>query len=250
MRIAEASTPTLMTLWGDTEPAIHKAPFLEDAAQILVTALDNRFEESVVLARIFLTVPFLALPPSNEAFVRQMAESAGVASELKASTPVLSLLGSRGRERDWNDRRQSKRHLGIPLVSSAFVDDSIPMISRVLKELGVPLHWVDSLDSQLVLEAMGQASSLFYVEDAARATDHQGRKIIVAQDFVSKYKVVSVFGTGSVYPNGQILVLIVFCNEAVPRKVAEQFLALVAMFTQRTKTLAASTRIFAEGFIR
>jgi len=238
-----------MTLWGDTEPAIHKAPFLEDAAQILLTALYNHFEDSVVLARIFLTVPFLSLPPSNEAFVRQMAESAGVASELKATTPVLSLLGTRGRERDWNDRRNSKGHIGIPLVSSAFVD-SIPMISRVLKELGVPMHWVDSQDSQVVLEAMGRAASLFFVEDAANAVDHQGRKIIVAQDFVSKYDVVGVFGTGSVYPNGQILVLIVFCKEAVPRKVAEQFLALVEMFKQRTKTLAASTRIFAEGFLR
>jgi hypothetical protein len=248
--MAEATTPTLMTLWGDTEPAIHKAPFLEDAAQRLVTAIYDQFEDSVVLARMFLTVPFLALPPSNEAFVRGLAESAGVTSSLKATTAVLSLLGTRGRERDWNDRRLSKGHLGIPLVSSAFVDDSIPMISRVLKELGVPLHWVDSLDSEVVLAAMGRAASLFFVEDAARATDHQGRKIIVAQDFVSRYKVVSVFGTGSAYPNGQILVLIVFCNEAVPRSVAEQFLALVEMFKQRTKTLAATTRIFAEGFVR
>lgn len=249
MRIAEANTTAIMSLWGDAEPAIHKAPFLEDAAQILVTALYNHFAGSVVLARVFVTVPFLSLPPTVEDFVRRLAESAGVASHLKATTPVLSLLGTRGREHDWNDRRNSRRHLGIPLVSPAFVD-SIPMISRVLKELGVPLHWVETQDSQVILEAMGRAASLFYVEDAASATDHQGRKIIVVQDFVSACNVVSVFGAGTAYPGGQILVLIVFCNEAVPRKVAEQFLALAEMFKQRTKTLAATTRIFAEGFIR
>ncbi|MBI2957107.1 MAG: hypothetical protein HYY26_07340 [Acidobacteria bacterium] len=247
MKIGDATPDTLMKLWARVEPQVQKARAMEEAAQALAAAVHTEFAESVVLARVFLTVPYLALLGTVEQFVRRLAESAGVAGELKATTPVLSLLGTHGEEAEWNDRRRSKEHMGIPLVSSAFVD-TIPMIARLLKELGVPLGWVDSQDSDIIERTMGRAAGLFFVEDAAEATDHQGRKIIAAQDFVSAYKVKSVFGTGGAYTGGQIVVLVVFCRERLERRLAERFLGLAELFKDRTKSLVAMSRLFAEGY--
>jgi len=121
------------------------------------------------------------------------------------------------------------------------------MISRLLRELGVPLDWADSQDSQVMVETVGRAAGVFFVENAAEATDHQGRKIIVAQDFVSRYDVKSVFGTGGVYPGGQMLVVVVFCRDIVSRALAEQYLALRNWFQSKTTALVGAMKIFAEG---
>ncbi len=62
---------------------------------------------------------------------------------------MLSLPGTHGQEADWNDRHKSTGHVDIPVISSASVG-TIPMISRLLKELGVPLDWIDSHDSEII----------------------------------------------------------------------------------------------------
>ena len=226
------------------EPRIQQSKCLEEAAQELATALHNQFAESVVLARVFFSVSFDSMPPINKGFVRRLVESAGAASGLKGTTPVLSLIGTHGQESDWNDRRKSKGHMGIPLISSVFVD-AIPMISRLLKELGVPLDWVDSHDSEIIKNTLGGPSvGLFFVENAAEATDHEGRKIIAAQDFVSPYDVKSVFGTGEEYSGGQILVVVLFCRDGFSRATAERFQALTSLFKRKTTFLVGATKIF------
>ena len=146
---------------------------LEHAAQELVTELHTQFDESVVLARVFVTVPFGELPPCNKDFVRRLAESAGSASQLKDDTPVFSLIRSHGQVADWNDRRRSKGHVGIPLISSAFVD-AVPMISGLLKELGVPIEWVDSHDSQVIVQTIGSAAGLFFRGECRGSHRSQG----------------------------------------------------------------------------
>ena len=55
---------------------------------------------------------------------------------------------------------KSKEHMGIPLISSAFVG-AIPMISRLLKELGVPLDWIDSHDSEIIKKTVGSSPEYF-----------------------------------------------------------------------------------------
>src|SRR5215831_20207488 len=156
----------------------------------------THFAESAILARVYVTVPFAALPPPTQAFVQALP---GAAAALTGTTPVLSLVGTQGQKVDWNDRRKSKQHGAIPLISAEFVD-GIPMIARLLQELGVPLDWIDSHDAQRIVTTIAKAVGLFFVEDAAQATDQQGRKVIPAQDFVSAYGVKSVFGTGGAYP--------------------------------------------------
>ena len=173
----------------------------------------------------------------------QNLRSAGAGSQLKADTPVLSLVGTHGQEDDWNDRRKSKGHVGIPLISSAFVG-AIPMISRLLKELGVPLDWIDSHDSEIIKKAVGKSAGLFFDDNAAEATDNEGRKIIAAQDFVSKYNVKSVFGSGEAYPSGQIVVAVAFCRDAFSRSAAEHFPALTSSFKGKTASLVDGKNIF------
>lgn len=242
MRIEQATSSTVADLWAGVESPIQHSKYLEEAAQALAAALHNRFRESVVLARVFVTVPFDELPTTIKRAVRQLAASASAGSELKATTPVLSLIGTHGQEAEWNDRRKSKGHVGIPLISSSFVD-SIPMISRLLKELGIPVDWVDSHGAG-VISTIGSAAGLFFVDKAATATDHQGRKIIAAQDFVSRHHVGSVFGAGGAYSRGDIIVIIVFCRDEFSRSVAERFLALVSLFISKTTSLTGGKRIF------
>ena len=246
MKIDQATSQMISELLAQIEPRVHEANTLEDAAQELVASLQEKFDESVVIARAFLTVPYGSLPPKNREFVQKLAESAGAAADLKPATPVLSLIGTYGQETDWRDRRKSKGHVGIPLISSSFVD-AIPMISRLLKELGVPMTWVDSHDSEIIAKTMDPSGGLFFVDDATEATDRQGRKIIAAQDFVSAYSVKSVFGTGGVYPGGQIVVIVAFCRDAFTRAAAERFLELNSWFRSKTDSIVQETKIFSEA---
>jgi hypothetical protein len=157
---------------------------------------------------------------------------------------VLSLVGTRGQEAGWNARQSSRDHQGIPLISAAFVG-AIPMISRLFRELGVPLHWIDSHDAERIATAVGRSAGLFFVPDAGSAVDDHGRKIIAAQGFVSTHGVKTVFGTGGAYARGQLLVLVVFCRDPVPRATVEQFLPLADLFKGQTASLVEAGKVFA-----
>jgi hypothetical protein len=89
---------------------------------------------------------------------------------------------TRGRQRNWNSRFDSQGHVGIPLASADFVD-SIPMIARLLKELGPSIELAQDLDTAIVTQSIGSVG-LFYMDDARTAEDQNGRKIIADQDFV------------------------------------------------------------------
>jgi hypothetical protein len=244
MKLNDATSMTVSGLWADLEGKIQGAASLEEASQELAASLHNKFEESAVLARVFATVPYAALPSSNQDFVDSLADSANARSGLKPSTPVLSLVGTYGPEADWQDRRKSQGHVGIPLISAAFVG-AIPMISRLISELGLALEWVDSHDTKKIVETIGSKAGLFFVEDAASATDSEGRKIIAAQEFVSDRNVKSVFGTAGAYPSGQLAVAVVFCRDRVSRSVAELFLPLTDLFKAGTVGLMETGKVFA-----
>ena len=243
MKLEEATGAAISQLWTTLDPRLREATLLEDAAQELAGAVHTEFSESVVLARVYVTVPLDELPATNRTFVEELVRSADAAPALEGTTPVLSLAGTHGEEPAWNDRRNSKGHKGIPLISAAFVE-GIPMIARLLRELGVPLDWIDSHDAQRIVTTIGSEVGLFYVEDALQATDDQGRNVIPAKDFVSDYGVKSVFGTGGAYADGQILVLVVFCRDKVARTTAELFLPLADLFRGKTASLIVPATVF------
>lgn len=246
MKISQATRETVSKLWANLEPRIREAGALEEAAQLLAGAVHESFGDSTVIARVFVTVPYADLPPKNQDFVKKLAKSAKAEKELKPSTPVLSLVGTHGQEPDWNDRRNSKGHVGIPLISSGFVA-AIPMISRLLKEMGVPIEWVDTHEAQVIVNTIGSTAGVFFVEDAAEAVDREGRKIIAAQDFVSKYHIKSVFGTGGAYPGGQMVVMVVFCRDELVKADAERFLELLNLFKAGTMKLSEPSSVFAKA---
>jgi hypothetical protein len=241
MKFEQATGATIAELWSTVEPRVALATSLEDAAQALATALYTQFAESAILARVYVTVPFSALPAPTRAFVQALP---GAAVALTGTTPVLSLIGTQGQKVDWNDRRKSRQHGAIPLISADFVD-GIPMIARLLRELGVPLDWIDSHDAQRLVTSIGSTAGLFYVEDAVRAVDDRGRKVIPAVDFIFAYNVKSVFGTGGAYCGGEMLVVVIFCRDRVARITAEIFLPLVDLLKGKTASLVAPEKVFA-----
>jgi len=219
--------------------------FLEQTAQKFVDEIFERLEETLVLVRLFATVPFGKLPDANQSFVQKLAQSNNVADLVDDMTPVLSLLGTRGENKGWNNRHDSMGHVGIPLVSSAFIDE-IPMMSRLLKELGLGLEWIDSKDSNIVGETMGKMSGLFYVKDAATEVDQRGRKIIAAQDFVERCHVKTVFGLGGGYLIGKMFITtIIFTRETIEKEPIKSFLPLLNAFKMSTTALVSQGKIFA-----
>ena len=243
MNIDQVTPVTITNLWSGIELGIGGADRFEVAAQSLAQAIYDQFQESVVLARVFVTVNFDALPASNQKFVRELTKSSD--TELTGSVPVLSLVGSYGEEANWQERRKSEGHVGIPLISSDFVD-AIPMISRLINEIGVPMDWIDTRESELIQKTIGQNEGLFFVADASEATDSEGRKIIAAQNFVNQYGVKSVFGVGTAYPNSQLVVVVAFCRDGFTRESAEHFLPLASLFRSGTASSVESGSIFAD----
>ncbi len=202
-------------------------PALEDCMQKFARLVYQGFQESIVLARVFATVPFEELPVANQRFVKDLANKAGISALIGARTPVLSLVGTYGVESTWQDRSQSKGHVGIPLVSGDFVD-SIPMMSRLLKQLGFDLSWLAGRDLSIAKQLMGSISGVFYVEDASITTDNQGRRIISSQDFVDSYGIKTVFGMGGAYPSSETFItVILFTRDTISQKEAERYGVLV-----------------------
>ncbi|OQX27876.1 MAG: hypothetical protein BWK80_03125 [Desulfobacteraceae bacterium IS3] len=218
--------------------------YLEDAAQRFTELLYHEFSKSVVLTRIFATIPFGRLPDFRKNFVIQLAESSGIMSQLTDNTPVLSLLGTYGQNEIWNNWRNSRGHIGIPLASYDFID-KIPMLSRLLKELGIRLEWLNIYDTKIVTKKIGRLAGLFYVQDAATALDDNGRKIISAQDFVRDFNIRTVFGMGGMYPSKNVyIVMINFTNRNLPHSGAELFMKLINIFNSETTVLLSGWKIF------
>ena len=143
-RIEEVSPMDVLDLWAGAESEISAATSLEQAAQALATAMHSHLSESTVLTRVFVTADLASLPDDVGSFVNALADRSDVPGGLRDSTPVLSLLGTSGVESQWNDRRRSEGHAGIPLISAEFVDD-IPMIPDLLKDPGLPLDWMEQI---------------------------------------------------------------------------------------------------------
>jgi hypothetical protein len=217
---------------------------LEDAAQKVTDLVYAEFKDSVVLARLFATVPFGVLPTSNKEFVKNLADTKGLTPLLNNQTPILSLMGTSGQEDTWNDRHDSRGHIGIPLVSADFLDQ-IPMMSRLLKSLGFSLDWLCGNGTGITQSTMGKMAGFFYVPEARTAVDEKGRKIIAAQDFVAKYNVRTVFGIGGGYiKEATFIVLIVFAREHIDEDRARCFLPLSTVIKATTTGLVLRGRIF------
>lgn len=224
---------------------LSQAGAVDTAAQAFTDILYEHFEDDSALVRLYCTVAYRDLPDANQKFVHAIADDNGVTDRLHDDTPVLSLMGTTGKETAWCDRRKSHGHIGIPLVSSAFVD-AIPMVSRLLQQMGVGIHWIDEADLRPAVPGAAQLSGFFYVANAATEKDAHGRLVIPAQDFVSDYGVKSVCGVGATYSNGAMGVVIVFATQSVSVAATRQLQPLIDAFVSSTTSLVQGNAYFGD----
>lgn len=217
--------------------------YLQEAAQKCASFIYEDLKDSLALIRFYATVPFKQLPSSDKSFVLNLALANRVADLLKEDTLVLSLLGTRGDMADWNERYKSKNHLGIPLVASSFVD-AIPMVSQLMKDMGIGLSWLDTNDTGIVVKTLGTVAGVFYVREAATNVDEKSRKVVPAQDFVSANGIQTVFGLGGSYLNSTCVILILFTRELMERAEVERFMPIVNTIKTVTMSLVMRGRIF------
>jgi hypothetical protein len=237
---AWASLPRLRSQLG---ARLDGAGSLEEAAQRFAALFHETYPVSVALARVYFTVAHVDLPALDRAFVAALLATADVLA-IAEQTAVLSLVGTSGAEPAWCDRRRSRGHLAIPLVDAAFVE-AIPMLARLLTELGVDIASLSLGGGAVARRLLGGFNGLFYVPDARDALDVRGRQIIPAQDFVALHRIRTVFGMGGAYMRGTLVTAIVFSRESLDRPSAERLATLVSDFKLATEPLVSAGKIYA-----
>lgn len=238
--------------WGEVQAGLRAqlgaATCLEQASEILVRGLYSVFGGATALVRVYTVVPYRDCEPAVQRFVDRsiatMARTSASEPEWGPATPVLALLATHGVKAAWCDRKWSKGHLGIPLLSETFVQ-GIPMVARLLKELGVQLQWLDDAADVNARRLLGGFNGVFFVGDAASARDNNGRLIIPAQDFVAEQNIRTVFGMGGFFPGNVLVSIIFFCTESLQREQVDRFKSLVSMFKGEVSKLVLARKIFA-----
>lgn len=216
-----------------------------DAAQAVVDAAFPPVADTLALLRIFTTVPYAGLPAEDRELVRRKCEEKGVLPALREATPVLTLLGTRGRRPGWSDRARSERFRCIPLVTGAYVA-AHSMLELQLRAMGFDPGLVDRWEEEVV--ARGRAdgwSGTLYVADAARDRDPQGRPAVPVQPFVAENGIRTVVGCGAGYRRHPTLAtLFAFTTADLPRPAVEPFSLLLDAFLDLSAPLVADGRIF------
>lgn len=178
-------------------------------------------ESNLVLSRIFHSFELGALPQElKDKAYEKFGEN------LSDGSVFLSLIGTYGQEAAWQHRTRSGGHQVIPLTRESI--PSIPMVARLFQQIGFDLGvLLKEGTASMQMDGVSGAYGMFYVDQA------QGSPYIPAQDFVSKYGVKSVIGTGVMLPSGDISVYIGFCRVTMGEKVAAGISPLMSLFWQK-----------------
>jgi hypothetical protein len=211
----------------------------EDVAQAFAELLFAA-HDTAVLVRTFLVLPFEDLPERERDFATRLVAGD---PRLGARTPVLTLLGSAGREPAWNGRLGSRGHVAIPLLDRAFVHD-VPMVAKLLSDLDANLVGLDDGTLLASRKMLGGANGAFYVADASTTLDAIGRHVIPARDFVAAHQVRSVFGMGGAYADGKMAIAVVFTSETIDRLVVDRYPSLISNFKMVTAQLVRAGQVF------
>ena len=173
-------------------------------------------EHACALVRCYKTHPFGLLEPDLQRFARGMLGTMQPTSEMKCLT-LMATVGSTG---SWNSRQLSRGHRAIPLPSPEIVEKA-PMISQLIKELGMDLKHVIQPSPDVVNELGGKRHGVFHVEHAL------GSPYIPAQEeFVVRHGIESVVGIGGMLATGDLFAVILFATVHVPASTADRFRAL------------------------
>lgn len=193
------------------------AASMEEAADAVAAYLRSQFvqkstgELSCPLVRLYKTHPFERLEPALRAHVHASSPNAAV-----DGVQTLVLLATSGADPAWNDRHQSVHHRAIPLPDTDAIA-RLPMIARLMDELGVDLDNLVRPDPHAFGDLDRQAYDVFHVQNAV------GSPFVPDQDFVAAHGIRSVLGFGGVLPSGLLFALVIFSAEVIPAETAELF---------------------------
>jgi hypothetical protein len=243
LKLSQAAPANLIDAWNELGFLIPKRPCIAEVAGAVVDHIYATYEESLVLVRAFLAVPYRVLPEQQQRFATDLARSARLEHLLTPQTPVHSLIATRGKVAAWNNPRESRGHVAIPLLSDDFVS-SIPMMSYLHKELGLPLTLIQEPGAGSEKRIIGSDVGIFFVADPANATDDLGRKIIPAQDFVIGHSVRSVFAVGGSVFGGALLAFIFFAKDSIEQRTARAFVPLINEIRGLLISRCSSSRVF------
>ena len=197
------------------------APTLEVSAQRVCRFLydelvDPDSNRACALVRCYKTHAYASLDAELQGFARSALGSEAPRPAMK----VLTLMATVGQSGGWNSRHLSRGHRAIPLPSPEIVEKA-PMISQLIKEMGIELTHVLQPTADLVKELAGKRHGVFHVENAL------GSPYIPAQEeFVVRFGIQSVLGFGGMLPSGELFAVILFATVHVPPKAAERFKSL------------------------
>lgn len=243
-RLAEATAADYEELKAEIS-AIMTSSCAEEAARIFVARLYERFRDSLVLLRLFITLRYDQLPVEDRLFVDRRGRETKTSHLLDAATPIFTLLGTRGQRPEWNERSASAHFRCIPLVSTAFVS-SLSMLSRQFASVGFDLGLIDSWERQVVATRRADRyRGILYIRDAGVDRDAQGRMIVPKQDFVAAAGVKTTLGFGSGYADHPTMVtLFAFTNEVIEKSTVEPISKLLEAFIASTAALVREGRFF------
>jgi hypothetical protein len=228
-RIASLSVEDVSTLRSRVERELANCGSFQQASQKLTDILYEELIASAVLFRIFATIELDKLPAKEKDFALEIARGRGFLDELQSRTPVVTLLGSRGKLSQWNHRLRSEHHLAIPLTSASFIK-TIPMVSRLMGDMGTGLDWVQKQERNMIVTSMGKMARVLYVEDALQSRTGDGFDVIPDRSFVTENRVRTVLGLGGAYLNGAIVAVVLFTSELVPQDRVEKLMPVMHGF--------------------
>ena len=214
------------------------APTLEAAAQRICRFFYEELrspdgERACALVRCYKTHAYGSLAPD----LQQFAQTVLGEPHPRASMKCLTLMATVGQSAAWNSRFLSQGHRAIPLPSPEIVEKA-PMISQLIKELGLELSAVLQPSPEVVKELAGKRHGVFHVEHAL------GSPFIPAQqEFVVRHGIASVVGIGGMLPTADFFAVILFSTVHVPSSVAERFRTL-ALDVKATFTKFNDTNMF------
>ena len=210
----------MLRLGGEMRRLARAQHTLEMAARDVVRHLYESFRNArtgvrqCALVRFYKTHPLGKLPPELQQFARAVTRP--VARDSPAETRCLTLVATAGEHPSWNDRRQSRDHQAIPLVSAEIIERA-PMIAQLIRAFGLDVASVIAPDTSLV-EKAGATYDIFHIENAL------GSPFIPAQrDFVMPYRIRSVVGFGGSLSRGEMFAVILFANVDITPAHARRF---------------------------
>ena len=199
-----------------------KAESLEEAANLLTQYLSRAFNEnevlpSLVLARIFISLPYNQLNPAD---IRDME------ARIPSDAPrYLTLVGTTGKEKEWNRRQESKNHRVIPLPETAEELETIPMLAEMFRRMDVDYRRI--VDPSSFSDVQKMVEGYMLVEEA------EGSPYLPAQEeFVKPYGVQSELGYGGFLPSGAVFTAFLFFTSPLQREDAEKLKVIAAAIQQ------------------